>query len=60
MNEQVGHLGEDYEEWVHQPVVSKESPRLYENGFIEVYIIIIVNCLIYLNETQIKLSYFLI
>ncbi|KAK7331300.1 hypothetical protein VNO77_25522 [Canavalia gladiata] len=32
---QVGHLGEAYEEWVHQPIVSKEGPRFFENDFIE-------------------------
>ncbi|PIN24095.1 Sphingolipid fatty acid hydroxylase [Handroanthus impetiginosus] len=32
---QVGHLGEAYEEWVHQPIVTKETPRLFANGFIE-------------------------
>ncbi|GMP73792.1 hypothetical protein CsSME_00031422 [Camellia sinensis var. sinensis] len=32
---QVGHLGEAYEEWVHQPVVSKEGPRLFENDILE-------------------------
>ncbi|CAL5409229.1 unnamed protein product [Camellia sinensis] len=34
---QVGHLGEAYEEWVHQPVVSKEGPRLFENDILEVW-----------------------
>ncbi|XP_027088033.2 dihydroceramide fatty acyl 2-hydroxylase FAH1-like [Coffea eugenioides] len=32
---QVGHLGEDYEEWVHQPIVCKESPRFFENDLLE-------------------------
>ncbi|XP_021888506.1 LOW QUALITY PROTEIN: dihydroceramide fatty acyl 2-hydroxylase FAH1-like [Carica papaya] len=32
---QVGHLGEDYEEWVHQPIVSKEGPRFFESDFWE-------------------------
>lgn len=32
---QVGHLGERYQEWVHQPIVSKEGPRFFSNGFIE-------------------------
>ncbi|KAJ8758742.1 hypothetical protein K2173_000463 [Erythroxylum novogranatense] len=32
---QVGHLGEDYEEWIHQPIVSKEGPRLFENDIVE-------------------------
>ncbi|KAL7102569.1 hypothetical protein ACP275_08G128100 [Erythranthe tilingii] len=32
---QVGHLGEDYEEWVHQPIVTKETPRFFSNGLIE-------------------------
>ncbi|KAL0352775.1 UNVERIFIED_CONTAM: Dihydroceramide fatty acyl 2-hydroxylase FAH1 [Sesamum angustifolium] len=30
---QVGHLGEDYQEWVHQPIVSKEGPRFFESDF---------------------------
>ncbi|XP_051126038.1 dihydroceramide fatty acyl 2-hydroxylase FAH1-like [Andrographis paniculata] len=32
---QVGHLGEGYEEWVHQPIVSKEGPRFFESDFWE-------------------------
>ncbi|KAK2966973.1 hypothetical protein RJ640_009543 [Escallonia rubra] len=32
---QVGHLGEAYEEWVHQPIVSKETPRFFANHFLE-------------------------
>ncbi|KAG0496253.1 hypothetical protein HPP92_000807 [Vanilla planifolia] len=32
---QVGHLGEAYQEWVHQPIVSKEGPRFFENDFME-------------------------
>ncbi|KAG4946146.1 hypothetical protein JHK87_042153 [Glycine soja] len=32
---QVGHLGEAYEEWVHQPIVSKEGPRFFENEILE-------------------------
>lgn len=32
---QVGHLGEYYQEWVHQPIVSKEGPRFFENNFWE-------------------------
>nr|CAD1828211.1 unnamed protein product [Ananas comosus var. bracteatus] len=32
---QVGHLGQQYEEWVHQPIVSKEGPRFFENDFME-------------------------
>ncbi|KAK4488091.1 hypothetical protein RD792_003833 [Penstemon davidsonii] len=32
---QVGHLGEAYEEWVHQPIVSKEGPRFFESDFWE-------------------------
>ncbi|KAK3019360.1 hypothetical protein RJ639_004334 [Escallonia herrerae] len=27
---QVGYLGEAYQEWVHQPIVSKEGPRFFE------------------------------
>lgn len=33
---QVGHLGEGYQEWVHQPIVQKESPRFFANNFLEV------------------------
>jgi hypothetical protein len=33
---QVGHLGEDYEEWVHQPIMRKESPRFFHSSFLEV------------------------
>lgn len=32
---QVGHLGEAYQEWVHQPIVSKEGPRFFESDFME-------------------------
>jgi len=32
---QVGHLGSDYDEWVHQPVKQKETPRLFENSLLE-------------------------
>ncbi|KAL8033815.1 hypothetical protein ABFS82_13G182400 [Erythranthe guttata] len=32
---QVGHLGEAYEEWVHQPIVSKETPRFFKNDIME-------------------------
>lgn len=34
---QVGHLGEEYQEWVHQPIVSKEGPRFFESDFWEVW-----------------------
>ncbi|KAH9747698.1 Aldehyde oxygenase (deformylating) [Citrus sinensis] len=33
----VGHLGEAYEEWVHQPIVGKDSPRFFANGFMELW-----------------------
>ncbi|XP_010540644.1 PREDICTED: dihydroceramide fatty acyl 2-hydroxylase FAH1-like [Tarenaya hassleriana] len=32
---QVGHLGDAYEEWVHQPIVTKEGPRFFQNDFCE-------------------------
>ncbi|PIA37819.1 hypothetical protein AQUCO_03000389v1 [Aquilegia coerulea] len=32
---QVGHLGESYQEWVHQPIVSKEGPRFFASEFWE-------------------------
>ncbi|XP_073146843.1 dihydroceramide fatty acyl 2-hydroxylase FAH2-like [Henckelia pumila] len=32
---QVGRLGEAYDEWVHQPIVSKETPRFFSNGVLE-------------------------
>ncbi|KAL3643758.1 hypothetical protein CASFOL_014573 [Castilleja foliolosa] len=34
---QVGHLGEAYQEWVHQPIVSKETPRFFENNVMEFF-----------------------
>ena len=34
---QVGHLGETYEEWVHQPIVTKKGPRFFHSDFWEVY-----------------------
>nr|XP_027085734.1 dihydroceramide fatty acyl 2-hydroxylase FAH1-like isoform X1 [Coffea arabica]XP_027085735.1 dihydroceramide fatty acyl 2-hydroxylase FAH1-like isoform X1 [Coffea arabica] len=33
--ERVGHLGESYQEWVHQPIVSKEGPRFFGSDFWE-------------------------
>lgn len=39
----VGHLEERYQEWVHQPIVSKEGPRFFGNDVLEVtYSIILV------------------
>ncbi|CBI31057.3 dihydroceramide fatty acyl 2-hydroxylase FAH1 [Vitis vinifera] len=32
---QVGHLGEAYEEWVHQPIISKEGPRFFGSDILE-------------------------
>lgn len=32
---QVGYLGEDYDEWVHKPIVSKEGPRFFGNDILE-------------------------
>ncbi|KAL5577797.1 hypothetical protein UlMin_019496 [Ulmus minor] len=32
---QVGHLGEAYQEWVHQPIATKEGPRFFESDFWE-------------------------
>ncbi|TYK13350.1 dihydroceramide fatty acyl 2-hydroxylase FAH1-like [Cucumis melo var. makuwa] len=32
---QVGHLGEAYQEWVHQPIISKERPRFFKSDFWE-------------------------
>ncbi|KAB2077992.1 hypothetical protein ERO13_A06G119800v2 [Gossypium hirsutum] len=32
---QVGHLGEAYEKWVHQPIVTKDGPRFFANDFCE-------------------------
>ncbi|KAE9610667.1 hypothetical protein Lal_00029780 [Lupinus albus] len=34
---QVGHLGEDYDEWVHQPIVSKEGPRFFGSDYLEFF-----------------------
>ncbi|KAL3851536.1 hypothetical protein ACJIZ3_013418 [Penstemon smallii] len=34
---QAGRLGEAYEEWVHQPIISKESPRFFGNNFLEFF-----------------------
>jgi dihydroceramide fatty acyl 2-hydroxylase len=33
----VGHLGEDYEEWVHQPIMGKEGPRFFHSNLLEVH-----------------------
>ncbi|KAL2943042.1 Dihydroceramide fatty acyl 2-hydroxylase FAH2 [Bienertia sinuspersici] len=32
---QVGYLGEAYDEWVHQPIVTKEGPRFFANDMME-------------------------
>lgn len=32
---QVGYLGEDYEEWVHQPIPTKQGPRFFASDFWE-------------------------
>ncbi|XP_058106239.1 dihydroceramide fatty acyl 2-hydroxylase FAH1-like isoform X5 [Magnolia sinica] len=32
---QVGHLGETYQKWVHQPIISKEGPRFFASDFCE-------------------------
>ncbi|KAE8655516.1 Fatty acid 2-hydroxylase 1 [Hibiscus syriacus] len=32
---QVGHLGEAYQEWVHTPILTEESPQFFESGFAE-------------------------
>ncbi|GAB4830117.1 cytochrome P450 [Ancistrocladus abbreviatus] len=32
---QVGHLGEAYDEWVHQPIVSRTGPRFFSNDILE-------------------------
>lgn len=34
---QVGHLGEAYQEWVHQPVITKEGPRFFASDYLEVF-----------------------
>ncbi|MBA0569151.1 hypothetical protein Golob_006606 [Gossypium lobatum] len=33
---QVGHLGEAYQEWVHTPIVTNESPRFFKSDFMEI------------------------
>ncbi|KMZ68892.1 Fatty acid 2-hydroxylase [Zostera marina] len=32
---QVGHLGDGYQEWVHQPIVGKVGPRLFASDILE-------------------------
>ncbi|KAG5040660.1 hypothetical protein JHK85_013136 [Glycine max] len=34
---QVGYLGEAYDDWVHDPIVSKEGPRFFQSGFLELF-----------------------
>lgn len=34
---QVGYLGSDYDQWVHDPIISKESPRFFESDFHEFF-----------------------
>lgn len=33
---QVGHLGEAYQEWVHTPIVTDESPRFFKSDLMEI------------------------
>lgn len=33
---QVGSLGANYDDWVHQPVTRKECPRFFESNVLEV------------------------
>lgn len=35
---QVGRLGDRYNAWVHDPVITKEIPRFFESDFLEVQI----------------------
>ncbi|XP_074331149.1 dihydroceramide fatty acyl 2-hydroxylase FAH1-like isoform X1 [Apium graveolens] len=32
---QVSQLGDDYEEWINKPILSKEGPRFFANPFLE-------------------------
>ncbi|XP_057763857.1 dihydroceramide fatty acyl 2-hydroxylase FAH1-like isoform X2 [Salvia miltiorrhiza] len=32
---QVGHLRASYDEWVHKPIIGKDTPRFFENDFME-------------------------
>ncbi|XP_042386580.1 dihydroceramide fatty acyl 2-hydroxylase FAH1-like, partial [Zingiber officinale] len=32
---QVGRLGDAYQEWVHQPIISREGPRFFANNVLE-------------------------
>ncbi|XP_012075928.1 dihydroceramide fatty acyl 2-hydroxylase FAH1 isoform X2 [Jatropha curcas] len=32
---QVGYLGEHYDGWVHQPIITKESPRFFQSEILE-------------------------
>ncbi|KAI4303657.1 hypothetical protein MLD38_039259 [Melastoma candidum] len=34
---QVGHLGDAYEEWVHQPIISNKGPRFFESDVLELF-----------------------
>ncbi|MCO5593641.1 hypothetical protein L7F22_047656 [Adiantum nelumboides] len=34
---QVGYLGDAYQEWVHQPILSKHTPRFFESNFCEFF-----------------------
>eukprot|EP00249_Psilotum_nudum_P002918 c16174_g2_i1 orf=163-864(+) len=34
---QVGHLGEAYQAWVHQPITTKQTPRFFDNDFLEFF-----------------------
>lgn len=52
---QVGHLEEAYQDWVHQPIVSKEGPRFFESDFWEVKL---SNDSVLNSPTNLYISYF--
>ncbi|KAH7365392.1 hypothetical protein KP509_18G024900, partial [Ceratopteris richardii] len=33
----VGHLGHAYQEWVHQPISEKHTPRFFQSDFLEFF-----------------------
>ena len=45
VSDQVGHLGEEYQEWIHQPIVCVEGPRFFQSDFWEVTTLFLFNIL---------------
>lgn len=54
VSHQVGHLGEEYQEWIHQPIVCVEGPRFFQSDFWEVSI----NSLLFVDSSSFNVYVF--